>query len=385
MKCKERVIKAIHFDKPDKVPRHIMMDPKTDMFLFSTYEPLSFQPTNYPPHIFGGPAVYGDSIYRTMIYKWNDENRIKLGLPKDWWNHEINNELLTIDEWGIIWKSGAASRDKSMGHPFRGPFQDSWDNLDDYQPPDATDRNRFRFWNKLTQDFSKDQYIMGCPAQAFLYDKSSFLRGFTNIMVDFVRNPKQVHKLISYVTDFFYDQIPLIKEVCPELDAIFVLDDLGTQKSPFVSPRLFKKFYYEPYKKIIDLTHDLGLDFLLHCCGQVKELFPIFLDLGIDVMQFDQPNLTGVENYKIYAEQHKMAFWLSSDLQTTFTQGTPEDVEEEVKYFVKEIGNNYGGLIFSMYNDNRAMKTPKENIKAFRKAMDKWGKYNEKGIIDWLA
>ena len=221
--------------------------------------------------------------------------------------------------------------------------------------------------------------------QAFIYDQSSFLRGFTNIMLDYRKNPNQVHKLANIVADFFCDAVQKTKDVIPNLHAIFVLDDLGTQIGPILSPETFRRFFFEPYKRVIDLTHDLGMDFIMHCCGNILELFPIFIDLGIDVMEFDQPNVTGVENYKHYAEQQKIAFFLSSDLQTTFTLGTPDDIEIEVKYYVKEIGNNNGGLAFSSYSDTNAIQAPKVNIRAFRKAAKKWGNYNAYGKIEWLA
>ncbi|MBD3350546.1 MAG: hypothetical protein GF364_03570 [Candidatus Lokiarchaeota archaeon] len=152
-----------------------------------------------------------------------------------------------------------------------------------------------------------------------------------------------------------------------------------------MSPKLFRKFFYDPYKKIIRLIHDLDMDFILHSCGQIKELLPILVELGVDVMEFDSPNMTGVENYKKYAENHQMAFWLSSNIQTTYTKGTPKEIEDEVKYYVKEIGNNNGGLAFYLYIDNSVLEVPWKNRRAYRKAMKKWGNYNDEGVIDWLA
>ena len=102
-------------------------------------------------------------------------------------------------------------------------------------------------------------------------------------------------------------------------------------------------------------------------------------------MEFDSPHMTGVENFKRFAEERKMAFWLSSNIQTTFVNGTPQDVEEEVKYYIKEIGNNEGGLAIYEYTDFEAIGVPKKNIRKQRKAILKWGNYNENGIIDWLA
>ena len=164
-----------------------------------------------------------------------------------------------------------------------------------------------------------------------------------------------------------------------------VADDLGTQKSPFISPRIFKKFLSPPYKQLIDLTHDMGMDFILHSCGEIYDLIQPLIDIGVNVLEFDSPHMTGVENFKHYAEERKIAFWLSSNIQTTWTNGTPEEVEEEVKYYIKEVGNNEGGLGIFEYPTPNVMHTPKENIRAQRRAARKWGIYNEQGIIEWLA
>jgi len=81
----------------------------------------------------------------------------------------------------------------------------------------------------------------------------------------------------------------------------------------------------------------------------------------------------------------KIAFWLSSNIQSTFIHGTPIDVENEIKYYIKEIGNNEGGLAIYEYTDYDAIQVPKKNVRAQRKAVAKWGNYNENGVIDWLA
>ena len=94
-------------------------------------------------------------------------------------------------------------------------------------------------------------------------------------------------KLIESVTSYILIVIEKLKEACPPLDSIFIADDFGTQKSAFISPRIFKKFFKDNYKKLVDKTHDLGMDFILHSCGDVLGLLPEFVDIGIDVMEFD--------------------------------------------------------------------------------------------------
>ena len=127
------------------------------------------------------------------------------------------------------------------------------------------------------------------------------------------------------------------------------------------------------------------MDFLLHSCGDILALLPEFVDIGIDAMEFDSPHMTGVENFKRFAKERKIAFCLSSSIQSTYLYGTPVEIEEEIKYYIKEIGNNEGGLVLWEYPDNYSIGTPKRNIRAQRKAALKWGKYNENGVIEWLA
>lgn len=382
MISKERVQRAFHFDKPDRVP----MSPttlKSDFFPVMPNLPRSWQPKDYPPHIKGDLAKLGNFFYKKFYYNWNDENRKLLGFPKKWWEEPRN----TINEWGVIWKySGSKSEDKTFGHPIKGPLEDNWDALGNFQPPDATIAERYRIiksglWKRL----GRKRYCIGSIGVNGYFNLCTQLRGFNNLLIDFVKNAKQVQELIEKLTPFYLNQVKKFKEIYPTLDSIMWPDDMGTQKSPFMSPRIFKKFFKDSYKKVIDLTHDLGMDFILHSCGQILELMPDIIDTGVNVFEFDSPLMTGVENYKHYAEEKKVAFWLSSNIQSTYIMGTSSDVEEEIKYYIKEVGNNDGGLAIYEYGGKKAIGVPKKNVVAQREAVLKWGNYNADGKIEWLA
>ncbi len=73
------------------------------------------------------------------------------------------------------------------------------------------------------------------------------------------------------------------------------------------------------------------------------------------------------------------------NIQSTFVQGTAQDVEDEIKYYIEEVGNNEGGLAIYEYTDYVSINAPKKNVRAQRKSTLKWGNYNKNGIIDWLA
>ena len=381
MNSKERVQKAFLFDRPDKVPISCI-GLQTDFFPILQLEPPEWQPNKYPPHVQGGDMTIANPLFRWVAYSWDRKLRKEAGYPRKWWNIPHKS----IDEWGIIWQSsGIKSEDKTLGHPINGPLKESWDGLDDYEIPDANEESRYRLAKTgIMHVLGKKKYTLGSMGVDGLFHRCSHIRGFENFLMDLARNPKQVGELLDKILPFYIIQAEKYKESYPPLDAIVVADDLGTQKSPFISPKLFNKFVAPRYKKLIDLTHDLGMDFILHSCGEIYDLIQPLIDIGVDVLEFDSPFMTGVENFKHFAEEKKMAFWLSSNIQTTYTQGTPEEVEEEVKYYIKEVGNNEGGLAIYEYPQNFSLGTPRDNIKAQRRAVKTWGNYNDQGKIKWV-
>ena len=389
MDRRERVKRALHFNKPDRVPIEVFHF-DSDFFPIYPYEPISWQPINYPPHVDGGAFRIENHAFRRDVYNWNDDIRKKLGFSEAWWEQKHES----IDEFGVIWRSsGTKGADKTMGHPIKGPFEDDeagvgWDNIDDFTFPDGANPERYKViksgkWKTMAED----RYLIGSFGSGGLFSRCSYMRGFTAFLIDLARNknPNRIQQLIDSVLSYFLKVIENLKENCQPLDSIIISDDMGTQHNTFISPRIFKKFFKEPYKKITNLIHDLGMDFILHSCGDIGALLPEFVDIGINAMEFDSPHMTGVENFKRFAKERKIAFCLSSNIQSTYLYGTPVEIEEEIKYYIKEIGNNEGGLVLWEYPDNYSIGTPKRNIRAQRKAALKWGKYNENGVIEWLA
>ena len=63
MNSRERVKRAIHFDKPDRLPK-TRLSLSTDFYVFPLFDSKKFQPINYPPHVGGGTRAYKSIINR---------------------------------------------------------------------------------------------------------------------------------------------------------------------------------------------------------------------------------------------------------------------------------------------------------------------------------
>ena len=88
-----------------------------------------------------------------------------------------------------------------------------------------------------------------------------------------------------------------------------------------------------------------------HCCGDIITLIPEMVELGVDVVQIDQPRLMGYENL-IKASGGKICFSNCIDIQwSTLPQTTDEDIMKETEKMLDTYSELMpgGGLILIHY------------------------------------
>ena len=355
MKSKERVIRALTFSKPDRVP--VFKPPFGDVFSLINFPPKSWQPKVRDLY----PHLLSDLIRKLRLYRWKRPE----WAPKDWWKHQREE----IDQWGCFWNRSEG--DLTMGHPGR-PAIDTWDNLDTWEGPDAGDPKIYRLLGRISKLFFRKYKVGLIHDIIFIQNRVSMLREFNNLAMDHFRHPKQVHQLIEKVTDVFMRNVEMLVTNY-KVDAIWACDDLGAQDALFFSPETFKKFYAEPYKRIINYLHDHEVAFHLHSCGDIGELIPTLMDIGVDSLEFDSPRLSGFEKLREF--RGKLPFWACVNIQSVYPLGTPEEVEQEVIKMIQTFSTEEGGYLAYFYLDRNVVNIPKRNERAFSKALKKWGKY----------
>lgn len=77
---------------------------------------------------------------------------------------------------------------------------------------------------------------------------ASFLMGTTEFMMGMVMGPADTHRLLRLITDFTIDWLQYQKELFPDIDGIFILDDIvgfvgDTECKEFVVPYLTEIFH----------------------------------------------------------------------------------------------------------------------------------------------
>lgn len=352
MKSRERVIKALEFGGPDRIPYFSIFPWRSDVFPLFMVTPSSWQPAEpYMPYV--QPIEVQSGAWRA-----------KRRLPRGW----LRSKHVAIDEWGVTWERNGAIT--SLGQVLDGPIK-TWDDLDTYQFPDPHDPARFSLMTKLARVFGGGKYKLGSIGN-FFYERYHFLRGWERSMQDIVRAPARAGELLDRLLDHY---LALVDEwIARGVDGIICTDDLGGQTEPLMSPAAYKRLFIPRVKKVFDHCHDHGVHFVMHSCGDVKELMPALVDAGLDAFQFDGPDQTGVawcgERFG-----GKVAFMNVADIQHVIPATTNGDIEAYVKKMIYHLGRFDGGLIGIEYATAGDLKPQRGAFRRMHAAYKAWGTY----------
>jgi len=119
----------------------------------------------------------------------------------------------------------------------------------------------------------------------------------------------------------------------------------------------------------------LGMHFWLHSCGRINDLIPEFIDLGIDVINLQQPRALGIEDIG-NRFRGKICFESLVDIQRTLPHGTPEEIEEEARLLLEHWSTTEGGFILSDYEESAAIEASYEQKKTMFEAFKKAGRFD---------
>src|SRR5450759_2319761 len=238
-------------------------------------------------------------------------------------------------EWGFAWNR----MDETMGQSLSNLI-DALSQLVNFAVPDPADPERFNGIEAFNQLYS-DRFRMASLALSG-FTTMSFLRGFNNLMMDFVEAPEFVEALADMVFGFEEQLIELLPAY--HFDAVAFFDDWGTQKGMIISPAAWRRFFKPRYLHQFALAHRLGLKVYFHCCGYYPQIIPDLIEIGVDMLNISQPNLYNIPDLgQKYGG--KVCFVCPVSYQTTSISGTREDIFQAVQMLIDSFGRFNGGLI----------------------------------------
>ena len=258
------------------------------------------------------------------------------------------------DDWQCRWTTTAT---KNMGQVVGHPLAD-WSALDRYRPPDPRDPFYYERIEPLL-DEAHDRYV-AVTSHFNLIERLHMLRGFAATMEDFYLEPERVGRVLDMILDFKLEMFDeLDRRFGDRVDGLFLTDDWGTQQGTFVSSKILDEFFAPRYATLFDAIHAAGRHVILHSCGRINDFVPRLIELGVDVLNMQQPQAYGLVEF---GEQFrgKVCFLTTADIQSTLPRGIEEDVRREARQLVRHWSTPQGGLVVFNYGDPEALAVKPE-------------------------
>jgi uroporphyrinogen decarboxylase len=371
MKSVERVKAALEFTEPDRIPLIDFTSLSTIFFKSDVFPLPAFPSKHWRPGWNEGEEGLFPHLMVDMLggyYKWKKPEWAKDPKYRNWMNQKHEE----IDDWGCHWT--VMGDRSSMGHP-SSPSLPDWSKLDEYMDnyfPDPDDTSRFSISVLGARTLGRRKYRIMVPSFGPVVIASN-MRGFNNFLIDHKKNPDKLKYLLEQITEVFIKMTKTLIRMGGKPHGFWLLDDLGTQSGPFMSPELFRDIYKSSYGHLIESMHDLKLDFHHHCCGKIEKLIPVFLDFGLDAIELDSPRMTGYPALRPF--RGKLMFWCDMNIQSIYIRGTPEECQREVWHMMRNLAMPQGGFGAYIYPSPRHLQVPQENVDAFKRGIKQYGNY----------
>lgn len=252
------------------------------------------------------------------------------------------------DEWGCVWRR---LKDKTLGGEVIDPPIKTWDDLDTYKLPTFDDPTRYEKAAQACEQI-KDKYILG-SLPGCCFNAARYLRKLENYLYDCAADPDNVNRLNRMVSDLILRQVDIYADI--GVDGVSYCEDWGTQKRLLVSPKMWDELFKWTFERLVSHAHAKGLTVWMHSCGYVRDIIPPLIDIGMDLFQFDQPELHDLDWLAQFSG--RVTYWFPIDIQKTLQTGDEETIRARAREMVRKLGAKGGGFIAKDYPDNHSIGT----------------------------
>ena len=209
-----------------------------------------------------------------------------------------------------------------------------------------------------------------------LLETAQYIFRMDNLLCELLANPERIHKFLDALMERHMVNLKAyLDSVGDYIDVIGFGDDMGTQSGPQFSTNVYMEFFHPREKIMWSYIHERFPDMkiCLHCCGGVRPLMPLMADAGLDAINPVQFTCKDMALADIKKELYgKLTLWGGGcDTRNMLPRGTPEEIVPHVK---ENLGilNRGGGFIFQQVH-NILADVPPANVAAMFKTVREFG------------
>lgn len=347
MTSRERFMKAIKCEKPDRVP------------IFD----YLFQKDIFEAVIKRRPETYNNKdVIECCLKLGIDAAALITDSPQDFKPRFLSNDMY-IDEWGTARKIDNASWPTDA--PVDFPIKDRID-FRNYKFPDPALPERYLSMKESLKLNSGNLCLIGGVLGPF--STAWNLMGPTNLLMGLYDDDELIKEIFKMSNNYFIESAKL--QVAAGVDCIFIAEDLGHSAGPLISLKMFQEILL-PY--LYELVKSIDVPVLLHCCGDFRIFIHDLVKLGFSAIHPFQRNA----NMDIWWFKNnygsKTAIIGNVNSSSTLPYGNEDDIEWEVRECIKSAGDGGGYVLASDHSLHDGI--PVKNIFKMIESCIKYGSY----------
>lgn len=292
MTSRELVYRTLEFGGPERIPRQMWTLPWAEL--------------HYPEELVRLQNLYPDDIVISPAFLKQTPRTIgdffAVGHYVDEWGCEFEN----IHE-GIVGE-------------VKKPLISDWGRLDELRTPEellSVDTDEVNRFCRET-----DSFVIG-SGLARPFERLQWMRTTEQLFMDLALEPENVKKALRIIHGFYLKEMEIWCRT--DVDAVFFMDDWGSQTSLLISLEMWREFFWPLYKDYIELAHRCGKKIFFHSDGYIIDIIPDLIDLGLDAIN-SQVFCMGPEKLgERFAG--KITFWGELDRQHLLPNGTMDEID----------------------------------------------------------
>jgi len=283
-----------------------------------------------------------------------------------------------IDSWG----SGAMEIAPDDWFPGVHPLLDatSVEEVDAYPGwPDMSDPTRVAHVRAQARALAEagEYAILATPWLLFPFERAYAMQGLEHFLLNMALHPDFAVALLRKNAEMSKALMGVfLEELGDNVDMIKIGDDLGTQHSLMISPKMYRamlKPIHADFIRFIKARTKAKVFF--HTDGDVEPLIEDFLEMGVDILNPIQTSAGKMSDLVSLKAKYgdRITFCGAIDTHRVLPFGTPDEVRAEVKRVIQALAPGGGfmlGGVHTIMND-----VPAQNVLAMVDAVQEFGTY----------
>ena len=309
-----------------------------------------------------------DAAWRETVQRWRRE-----GLPADvdvadyfdyaireiWCDtsprfplevvREDDEQIVTTTRWGATLQE---NKTHSTPHIVDTVLKemDDWPRIKERLQPDEA-REIWIHTEQADTDEGRALYQRWCDGERYLvfcaltgYDQLQWLIPAEQLFIYMATDPEWIREIADTVIDLFIYELKCAHRSGFKIDAVWTCNDMGYRNGPLFSPQTYRDIFKPGDKRLWDTAHSLGMQTILHCCGNITPLIPDLIDAGLDCYEAIEAK-AGMDVVELKKQFGESLSFMGNINAQIMSDPDPAVVEEEIRRKVS-FAKQGGGYVY---------------------------------------